>query len=180
MNVQFQNQTKNLQSLTTAFFSTALLCIVCLFLLFQKSANASGYACSFEECLQYYGQGVSQWSSWPTQLPAQAVGIGGYGMGAGTIGMSSIFGGLFQSEEFLECQSNWSSYSDDCQEAVTTRRTQVTGVCEYVAYAAGASGSRALGAVALGCVLGAAAGEDLGHKQCSDDAVNGILENCLG
>ena len=93
--------------------------------------------------------------------------------------MSGAFDRLF-SEEFRECQSNWSSYSSDCQTAVTTRRREVEATCEYIAYTAGAFGSRALGAVALGCVMGAAAGEEQGHEECNDNAIEGILENCLG
>ncbi|MEW6991329.1 hypothetical protein AADZ91_11635 [Colwelliaceae bacterium 6441] len=145
---------------------------------FQKFATANTYACSFAPCSQYYNYGTSYWSSWSTSPSGQAdvIGIGVNG----TVNMPPIFGGIFGSEAFIECQSNWSSYSKECEKAVTARKTQVESVCEYVAYTSGASGSRTLGAIALGCVMGAAAGENLGHKQCTDTAINGILENCLG
>ena len=121
--------------------------------------------------------------SWPTtgapqNWNQQDIGIGEFGGPGG--GTSSIFGGLFESPEFISCQAEWAGYSQECEDAVNARSAQVEEACEWISYVAGASGSRRLGAMALGCKMGAAAGRHEGEKQCNDDAIEGILENCLG
>lgn len=158
-------------------FSTFLA--LSIFLTTPKTANA--YLCTTNQCGFFY-QGFQGVTSWPTgnspNWNQQDVGIGESGGGGGSLG--GIFGGLFQSPEFINCQAQWSQYSQDCQDAVNERSAQVEEACEWVASFAGALGNRQLGAIALGCRLGNAAGQRDGEEQCSKDAIEGILENCLG
>lgn len=80
--------------------------------------------------------------------------------------------------QFLMCQRQWAEWSDECVQAITQRSLQVKDFCSLLGLAVGGSSNGR--AAAFGCYLGAVHAEGNAEETCGREAIEGILENCLG